>query len=123
MAVIECGSPVTITGSGRASYSTSSSAAGAMASALAMLQTEADNLAGLEALSYRCRKSCPHMGISRPAAVLPGAPYSTSWRLIEIFASLFHLERRFSGHVDFTWSAKLTCNETASQDTVFRPET
>ncbi|CCQ90705.1 hypothetical protein NITGR_360043 [Nitrospina gracilis 3/211] len=108
MAVIDCDSPYPISGKGKVSYSFSSTATQAIANAVAKVQEQADVLAGLEALNHECRVECPHRSVSTAQYTITRR-WSTWTSMWDLIASVFHFEWKYSGHVEFDWSANVRC--------------
>ena len=108
MSIIDCDKPFSINGEGKASYSFGNTPAIAIALATQQAQSIANTLAGAEALNYACSVECPQKVVSSASIRITNS--RSSWmRLIDLLASLFWWEWKYSGHVEFTWQATITC--------------
>lgn len=108
MTIIGCDETLPLSGSGNAFWSYSNTPATAIATALDQAQREADLLARAEALKHDCRNECPEKVVSA-ATMRVTRSYSTWARLGDLAASLFWGEWKYSGHVEFDWSASVSC--------------
>ena len=108
MTVIDCDKPFNIKGEGSASYSFGNTPNVAIALATQRAQSIADALAKAEALNYQCAVACPRKDVSL-ASITITSSWSTWGRLLDLAASFMWFQWKYSGHVEFTWQATITC--------------
>jgi hypothetical protein len=113
MPTLDCpGGSAPLSGADRTIFAANTSN-GALAGALAQIQSDADRDADFAATRFTCipKKPCRacQRHVKRPAVVVT-AQDVTHWSLINIFSRILGGNADFTAKVDFTWTSQVDCD-------------